>query len=293
MNHTLAILSLASVCFFYNINPVNTVNNKPIPGAEKAIKTGRIKGPAGYLYYDDGGQGGIPVVFVHSFGGSTDHWQSQLDYLRKTRRAIAFDLRGHGRSDSPATLDYAITSLANDIAAVVDGLGLKRFVLVGHSIGGAASIAYAGKHPDRVAGLVVSGAPGKSTEEQSQQIIASLEAETYQKVMDDYMNQLLAGALPATDSIERAGMIGLSKRTSIAIIKSAFQFDPLPSLKNYAGPKLIISNTQEQQPNSLHAQTPEIPFKAIEGASHWTQLDKPDEFNRILTDFLGIVDPKN
>ena len=57
-----------------------------------------IKGSAGNIFVDDGGDGDIPVLFVHSFGGSTTHWQYQLEPLRGSRRAIAMDMRGHGRS---------------------------------------------------------------------------------------------------------------------------------------------------------------------------------------------------
>jgi pimeloyl-ACP methyl ester carboxylesterase len=62
----------------------------------------------GYIHIDDGGKGGLPVVFAHSFGGNTRQWAAQLDHLRKSRRAIAYDLRGHGRSDAPANHDYDV-----------------------------------------------------------------------------------------------------------------------------------------------------------------------------------------
>jgi len=68
----------------------------------------QISGPAGFLHIDDGGAVGVPVVFVHSFAGSTAHWAMQLAHLRKTRRAVAFDLRSHGQSASPARDDYAV-----------------------------------------------------------------------------------------------------------------------------------------------------------------------------------------
>ena len=65
-------------------------------GAARADE--RIPGPAGLLHADDGGSGGVPVVFIHSYAGDTTHWTAQLAHLRKTRRAIALDLRGHGQS---------------------------------------------------------------------------------------------------------------------------------------------------------------------------------------------------
>src|SRR5262245_33021888 len=85
----------------------------------------QIAGPAGSLHFDDGGTGGLPVVFLHSFSGSTAHWRPQLEHLRSSRRAVALDLRGHGRSQPPAESgDYAVESLAGDVEVVVDALGL-------------------------------------------------------------------------------------------------------------------------------------------------------------------------
>lgn len=291
MNHAILTIFLAFGALLTSADAQKD-QKKASAAPGKDFKTGRIKGPVGQLYYDDGGQGGIPVVFVHSFGGSTDHWKSQLKYFRKDRRVIALDLRAHGRSDAPKTMDYGVPSLADDISAVVDSLGLKRFVLVGHSMGGAAAVAYAGQHPERVAGLVMSGTPGKSSEEQSKPIIASLESDQYDKVMRDYTDKMLKNATPAVDSMERAGMKRFSKSTNLAIIKSIFEYDPLIALKKYPGPKLIIGTDAEEQPGSLHTQMTDVPYKTINGTSHWTQLDKPDDFNRILAEFLASIDAK-
>ena len=250
----------------------------------------RIKGPEGFLYVEDTGTGSIPVMFLHSFGGSTAHWNDQREHLQTTRRTVAFDFRGHGRSGPPSDNNYSAESMAQDIAAVADSLGLERFVLVGHSMGGSAAVAYTAEHPERVAGLVLAGTPGKSSEEQSKPIIAALESDAYQKVMDDYMKQLLTNAKPEVDSAVRKDVKKLSKETSVSIVKAMFQFNPIDIINQYGGPVLIISTPHENsQPNALHNLVPGVPNKIIEGTSHWTQLDKPEEFNRILDDFLRTI----
>ena len=63
------------------------------PRAEAHMSRDRVPGPAGALYVDDGGEGGMPVVFLHSYAGSTTHWAAQLAHLRPQRRALAIDLR--------------------------------------------------------------------------------------------------------------------------------------------------------------------------------------------------------
>ena len=64
-----------------------------------------IMGPAGGLHVDDGGSGGLPVVFIHSFAGSAEHWTGQLDHLRRRRRAVALDLRA--RPGDAGVYEYA------------------------------------------------------------------------------------------------------------------------------------------------------------------------------------------
>jgi pimeloyl-ACP methyl ester carboxylesterase len=257
---------------------------------KKRTKQNNIEGPVGLLHIDDGGKGSIPVIFIHSFGGSTEHWRYQLQHLRSHRRAIAFDLRGHGLSDPPANDDYEILSLSGDIAAVADHFKIRRFVLVGHSMGGSAAVAYTNAHPDRVAGLLLTGTPGKTPEELSGQVIESLESDAYEKVMEDYMKKLLANATPAVEKMERGGMNKISKEASLNIIKAAFKYDPIPALRSYKGPVLIVGAIGEKQPNSLSMQLPEIPHKIVEGTSHWIQMDKPEAFNEILDAFLEKVE---
>src|SRR5687768_16682277 len=114
----------------------------------------KIQGEEGYIFVDDGGSGSIPVVFTHSFGGDASHWINQLSHMREMRRAVALDFRGHGKSDASLNSHFTAEALANDIVAIVDGLDLEKFVLVGHSMGGSAAVAYADSHANRVAGLI-------------------------------------------------------------------------------------------------------------------------------------------
>ena len=247
-----------------------------------------IKGPVAQLHVDDGGTGGVPVVFVHSFAGSASHWNAQLRHLRRKRRAVAFDLRGHGMSAPPDDGDYAVRSLASDIAAVADKLRLLRFVLVGHSIGGAAAIAYAGAHPDRVAGLVLAGAPGKVPADQAQKVIGAIESD-FDNAMRPYWDKLLSGAKPEVRAKIEREMKTMSKEASLRIIRAAFDFDPVPPLQRYPGPKLVLYTSSGDTPNDLQNIVPSIPHRRIESTSHWMQMDDPDDFNQMLDAFLASV----
>jgi len=248
-----------------------------------------IRGLAGRLQLDDGGRGGVPVVFVHAFGGNLSHWSGQLKHLRPDRRAIAFDLRGHGGSQAPRDADYAVDSLAEDIGAVADALALTRFVLVGHSLGGAAAIAFACNHPDRVAGLVLVGAPGKVPEAQARQIMMATRSD-YSKSSAGFMEKLLSGAQPKVREQVSSDFGSIPQDAALKIMDETFAYDPVADLDGYPGPKLSITAGQADSPNDLHRLRPDLPHLTIAGASHWVHMDKPEEFNRILDGFLAELD---
>ncbi|MEA2546409.1 MAG: hypothetical protein QOI09_1682 [Chloroflexota bacterium] len=253
------------------------------------MTTQRIAGPAGDLNIDDGGQGGLPVLFLHGFGGNASHWAAQLDHLRPTRRALAMDLRGHGGSDAPADADFAVESQAADVAAVLAGLDIDRVVLVGHSLGGAIAIAEAGSDPDRVAGLVLAAAPGKVPDEQARQILSAMEAD-YEKTSAGFWDQLTAGARPPVAEQLLRERDDLDAATGLAIIKATFAFDPLPALRRYPGPKLAIVTPRGTAPHDLQNVVDDLPHRVVEGTSHFLQMDDPAAFNAILDEFLATLD---
>jgi pimeloyl-ACP methyl ester carboxylesterase len=261
------------------------------PGAEAQQLGGpqSITGPAGAIFVDDGGgTEGLPVLLLHSFSGDSGHWASQLSHLRHHRRALAMDLRGHGKSAAPRNDDYAVESFAKDVHAVVNALGLKRVVLVGHSLGGAVAIAYAAAHPERVAGLVLVDAPGRMPPEQSKRTVEAIESD-YAQAMKGFWEALLDGAQPhvRTQVLQQAE--ALPREASIAIVKALFRYDPLPALDRYTGPKLVIYTPREDSPDDLQNLRPQIPHKAMEGTSHWPHLDRPAEFNALVDEFLGAL----
>ncbi len=107
------------------------------------------------LFHRDWGSG-QPVLFVHSWALDHTIWNYQTLFLGQHGfRCVAFDWRGHGRSDAPAT-GYDLDSFADDIAAIIESLDLHNVVLVGHSSGGGHIVRYLARHgSSRVAKLVL------------------------------------------------------------------------------------------------------------------------------------------
>ena len=258
------------------------------PLVRTAAMAAVVDGSAGKLYVDDGGKGSLPVVFLHSFAGDTSHWTAQLQHLRKARRAIAIDLRGHGQSAAPRNGDYSVESLSNDVETVVNSLGLTRFVLVGHSMGGSTAVAYAASHPGNVAGLVLASAAGKISPDKAEKIIAAMNAD-FDKVYGDYWNKLLTGAKPEVARHLNEGKAAMKRDAALEIIKAIFAFDPVPALVSYPGPKLAIITPENNTPADLQNLVDDLPSKEIANTSHWLHMDKPEEFNLLLDEFLRAL----
>ena len=111
----------------------------------------------------------------------------------------------------------------------------------------------------------------------------------YDRVSEGYWTRLLGGAQPNVAARIRSDMKNLPREPSLEIIKAIFEYDPLPALRAYPGPKLIVDTPHGEGPGSLHNLAPEFPRKVITGTSHWPHMDKPEEFNRILDEFLKTV----
>ena len=246
----------------------------------------------GPLSVDDGGTGGMPVIFVHSLAGNTSQWSAQLGHLRKSRRAIAIDLRGHGLSRPPEDGDYSIEALVRDIDTVVRQIGVSEFVLVGHSMGGIVSLAYAHAHPGRVAGILLADPAGdvrKVPEEEIRQFMEALESDAYAEAIEDWWNQMLSGSDEAVRSRVIEDLRSTPPETVVGIFKALLHHDPLVALSAYRGPILSIVTPFNDMPYSLPRLHPALPHRQVSGTGHWLQMDKPGEFNRLLDEFLLSV----
>jgi pimeloyl-ACP methyl ester carboxylesterase len=251
-----------------------------------------IEGPQGRLHVDDGGRGsGVPVLFVHGNSGSLTQWRAQLDHVRQSRRAVAFDLRGMGQSDLPRNGDYSVNAMVDDVEAVTNALKLQRFVIVGHSYGGSVVAAYAARHPERVAGVVLADSAGnvKIDPVQAKKFLDAIRANP-DKVVPQWFAPILK---PSREEVKNAVLESV-RHTPGDVIASALggltTFDMTSLLTAYHGPVLAIAATDIESPASFHVQFPNVPVKKMSGVGHWLMMDKPDEFNALLDEFLATLD---
>jgi esterase len=122
-----------------------------VPYADRDVTVGGLK-----LHYQEWGEPGKPpIVMLHGFGVSGHMFDEFAARLQERYRLIALDQRGHGDSDWSAEGDYSRDAFVTDLEGFRQALGLERFILVGHSMGGLNAVAYAARHPERVSCLVL------------------------------------------------------------------------------------------------------------------------------------------
>jgi len=214
------------------------------------------------LHFKDWGSG-QPVVFCHGWPLSADAWEDQMVFLgARGYRCIAHDRRGHGRSSQPWD-GNDMDTYADDLAILIEELGLKNVILVGHSTGGGEVARYIGRHgTKRVAKAVLIGAvtplmlkttanPGGLPMEAFDKIRAGVHADRSQFFMD-LAAPFYGADRPAAkvsqglrDSFWLQGMQAGFKNV-IDCIKAFSETDFTKDLKKFDVPTLILHGDDDQ-----------------------------------------------
>jgi len=262
------------------------------------------------LYYEETGQG-APIVFVHEYAADHREWELQLRYFSRDYRCIAYAARGYPPSDVPEgpTL-YGQDHSADDIAAVMDHLGLRRAHVVGLSMGAFAALRFGLRHPQRASALVLAGVGSGSD-------LAALEA--WRRQQAEKAEQLLAqgweamaeevGHSPTRIQLKHknpraweefmAHLRGHSARGS-ALTARWYQGarDPVyhweAPLRGMKVPTLIAVGDEDApcvEPSVFLKRTlPNAGLWVCPHTGHAINLEEPDTFNREVAAFLGAVD---
>jgi pimeloyl-ACP methyl ester carboxylesterase len=233
------------------------------------------------LFVDDGGSG-VPVVLHHGLGADSEVWRPQIDHLRRSRRVLAFDMRGHGRS--PRAAAYALSGLVQDLAEIT--AGLPKFWLVGHSFAGAVLTLFASERPERLLGLVYVDALGDTSnppQEIRDYFRTSDAGVTAERLQGAFLEMLGPLAKPGTkrqvlDSVARMDV------PAFAALRASMLEMPTP--RQFGGPKFAIDAMGPPNPRMAYT-LPWIRRRTIPGVSHWLMLDDPGAFNAALDEVLA------
>jgi pimeloyl-ACP methyl ester carboxylesterase len=255
--------------------------------------------------------GGAPVVFVHEFAGDCRSWEPQLRHFGQRYRAIAFNARGYPPSDVPESpAAYSQDRAADDIAAVLDGLGIARAHVVGLSMGGFATLHFGFRHAARALSLTVAGcgygaepaerekfrAEGAATVDfiRAHGMKAFAERYAFGPTRVQFQNKDPRGFAEFLRQLAEHSAVG-SANTQLGVQRERPSlYDLTDRMRALEVPVLILSGDEDWPclaPGILMKQhIPSAALTVMPNCGHGINLEDPDLFNRIVGDFLARVD---
>jgi 3-oxoadipate enol-lactonase len=253
------------------------------------------------IYYSDAGpKNGLPVVLIHGFPFRSAMWQPQIDALSGRYRVVAADVRGHGRSDA-GDGQYTLEFFVDDLLALLDHLEIPSAVLVGLSMGGYIALRAAERNPDRVRALVLcdtrSEADSNEAKVKRSAHIRRVKKDGTGPFAEDFVKSVFSpeafqnnpSAVEFIKEIIRnnppAGICG-------TLLALASRTDATPSLPDIKVPTAVVVGekdilTPPSLARAMQEKIPEAELHIIPGAAHMSNLENPEEFNKVLLDFLS------
>ena len=232
------------------------------------------------IYYEVYGQGqGDPVILLHSGLGNGDYFVNQIPPLAEQHEVVVMDSRGHGRSSFDDTpISYEV--MASDVLALMDHLGIDKASIVGWSDGGIIGLELAIHHPDRLNKVVAYGANFDPT-----RVRLDINENAYWNAFVERDAQDYQVLSPHPERWEEF----LENITHMWATEPNYTEEQLGSITT---PILILDGATEEaidlnQTKLMALLIPGAELVIIPDTGHFAMMEKPDEFNRIVLDFLG------
>jgi pimeloyl-ACP methyl ester carboxylesterase len=246
------------------------------------------------IQYEVQGRGEPTLVLVHGWAFDRHLWDGHAPRLAGRHRVVALDLAGHGESGRGRP-QWTMAAFGGDVAAVVDAVAAAQVVLVGHSMGGPVVLEAARRMPERVRGIVLvdtlldveQRTPPAEADAFARQLQADYRA-TATQMATDY---LFAPRTPADvrERVLRQAM-ALPAELSIALLREAWSYDPLPALREIRAP--IRAVNADKFPTNLETNRRHMPgYEAaiVAGSGHYPMLENPAGFAAALDRALEQV----
>ena len=261
-------------------------------GSQGAV-SGTATSPDGIpIRYHAAGKGDPALVFVHCGGCERGFWDGQVAHFAAKHRVVALDLAGHGQSGG-GRKDWTMPAFGEDVVSVVDALGLKRVVLIGHSIGGPVVLEAARRMPGRVAGLVlvdtlVDFEQKRPAAEEMEKVLSELQAH-YRATTTAYVSKLLfsASTPEAVKARVLEAVLSAPQEIGVAAARSSVAYDPLPALREIKAPIRAIN--ADLFPTNVEGNRRHVPgyqVAIMKGVGHYPMLEQPEAFNALLAEAL-------
>lgn len=243
------------------------------------------------LAHEEAGAGDPACILIHGWGTDRTSLARQHELLSATRRVISVDLRGFGESSSPPQR-YTVDRFADDVAYVATKLGLERFVVIGHCLGGLVALELAASHAERVLGLVVLESfvvPPAQTVVALRGTRESLGQESDDEPAARLLTHLLGTSI---DPAERARMLGVLEACPRHVLVAAFEgmlaYDSHAATAQARCPFLYVGTSHRYaDEDELRRQCPQVVIERLAGRGHYFPIEAASELHPLLTRFLA------
>lgn len=255
-----------------------------------------------FWYVDEGNRNAMPVIFVHGFPFSHEMWSEQLALVSRDYRAIAYDVRGHGKS-YVGEAQFTIEHHVDDLIELMDLWNVENAVIVGLSMGGYISLRALERNPERFRAAVLCDTrseadtnEGKLKRFESMKAVRAHGSEVFAEafVKNVFAPETFTTKPHTVQQIKK--IIAATPPLSIAgtLLALAARTDTTPSLGKIAVPTLILVGekdvtTPPAASQAMHEKIRGSEMHVIPGAAHMSNLENPEEFNRHLLAFLNRV----
>ncbi|WP_454620928.1 alpha/beta fold hydrolase [Bradyrhizobium cenepequi] len=262
------------------------------------------------LYFEETGAG-RPVIFVHEFAGDLRSYELQMRHFGKRYRSIAFNARGFPPSDVPEQVaSYSQARAADDILAVLDHIGERQAHIVGLSMGGFATLHFGLRHPERALSLCIGGCgygaePDKrETFRAEADVIADMirrdgmtafaERYAYGPTRVQYQNKDPRGHAEFKAMLAEHSAVGSANTQQGVQKERPSLYSLVEEMKRITVPTLIVTGDEDWPcllPGILMKQSiPSAALAVMPNSGHAINIEEPEEYNRIVGDFLTQVD---
>ncbi len=257
--------------------------------------TGSVPSGDGVLIsYQMAGEGPVSVLFVHGWSCDRSYWKEQLDYFAQGYRVVALDLAGHGDSGLNRD-DWTLPAFGEDVAAVINSLGLKRVVLVGHSMGGPVIVETARIAPEEVIGLVVvdalqdPDAPGMTLDAMQGSLAP------FNENFSDAMRELVSAAMfvPQSDPILKAwiveDMASAPPNVGVGALQNTLLWPTTTRSEALAALRVPVRliNSPLYPTDSAAANRYGMDVVIMSGVGHFAMMEDPKTFNALLSSAIA------
>jgi 3-oxoadipate enol-lactonase len=240
---------------------------------------------------------GPAVTFSHSLACSLAMWDEQVRALRGRYRVLRYDTRGHGQSSAPAGA-YTLEQLADDLKGLLEGLGISATHFVGLSMGGMIGQVFALKYPAMVQSLTLCDttsryAPGAAAVWEER--IKTVGAKGMEPMVTPTLERWFTAPFRARrkDVMERVGALIRATPPAgyIGCCHALPRINVTERLREVRCPALVIVGEEDpgtpvEMAREIHAALPAAELAVLCRASHLSNVEQPEEFNRVLGSFL-------